>query len=104
MTAWAWPCCGERCAARKCPCPPGPSSARCALGWGLFNLVEGLIDHHLLHVHHVTETENHLVWDVAFLASGLVLLGVGLSLIKSGLRDSTTRAVLKESFSRGGER
>src|SRR5437868_5912315 len=24
-----------------------------ALGWGLFNLVEGIIDHHLLGIHHV---------------------------------------------------
>src|SRR5690349_21250463 len=31
-----------------------------ALGWGLFNLVEGVIDHHLLHIHHVTEGPNHL--------------------------------------------
>ena len=52
-----------------------------ALGWGLFNLVEGIIDHHVLHVHHVLEAENHLVYDVAFLGSGLVLLLVGLTLI-----------------------
>ena len=25
------------------------------LGWGLFNLVEGVIDHHLLGIHHVVE-------------------------------------------------
>lgn len=30
-------------------------------GWGLFNLVEGFIDHHLLHLHHVTESPNHFV-------------------------------------------
>lgn len=46
-------------------------------GWGLFNLVEGVIDHHILHVHHVTETANHLTWDVAFLASGVVMIVVG---------------------------
>lgn len=62
-----------------------------ALGWGLFNLVEGIIDHHLLHIHHVTETKNHLVWDLAFLGSGLLLLGIGLSLIQSGQRDRTLR-------------
>lgn len=58
-----------------------------ALGWGLFNLVEGIIDHHLLHVHHVTETENHLVWDVVFLLSGVVLLLIGGWLIRSGARE-----------------
>jgi uncharacterized membrane protein len=46
-------------------------------GWGLFNLVEGVIDHHILHVHHVTETDNHLLWDLAFLASGVVMMVVG---------------------------
>lgn len=62
-----------------------------ALGWGLFNLVEGVIDHHLLHVHHVTETENHLIWDLAFLASGAVLIGIGWLLIKAGEADRTVR-------------
>ena len=44
------------------------------LGWGLFNLVEGIIDHHILHIHHVTETDNHLLWDLAFLASGVIMI------------------------------
>ena len=48
------------------------------LGWGLFNAVEGVIDHHLLHVHHVTEGANHLVWDVLFLASGVLLTLAGV--------------------------
>jgi uncharacterized membrane protein len=62
-----------------------------AFGWGLFNLVEGIIDHHILHIHHVTETEDHLVWDLAFLASGVVLIGVGLALIRAGRDDATAR-------------
>ncbi|MBY0230033.1 MAG: DUF2243 domain-containing protein, partial [Gemmataceae bacterium] len=40
------------------------------LGWGLFNLVEGVLDHHLLHLHHVAESEGPSMWDAAFLASG----------------------------------
>ena len=44
------------------------------LGWGLFNLVEGAIDHHLLHIHHVTETADHLFWDILFLASGVLMI------------------------------
>ena len=63
-----------------------------ALGWGLFNLVEGIIDHHLLHIHHVTETHNHLIWDLAFLASGLLLIGIGWTMIHAGRRDSVPRA------------
>jgi uncharacterized membrane protein len=62
-----------------------------ALGWGLFNLVEGIIDHHILHIHHVTETENHLTWDLTFLASGVLLIAIGWSLIRSGQRDTTAR-------------
>jgi len=62
-----------------------------ALGWGLFNLVEGIIDHHLLHIHHVTETDNHLVWDLAFLASGLLLIGIGATMISAGRKDAIAR-------------
>lgn len=62
-----------------------------ALGWGLFNLVEGVIDHHILHIHHVTETENHLIWDLAFLGSGVVLIAVGLAVINAARHDSTPR-------------
>ncbi|MFI7600149.1 DUF2243 domain-containing protein [Actinoplanes sp. NPDC049681] len=46
-------------------------------GWGVFNLVEGLVDHHLLGVHHVREGAHHLGWDLAFLAVGAVLIGAG---------------------------
>lgn len=53
------------------------------LGFGLFNFVEGVIDHHLLHLHHVIEAPNHLLYDLLFLASGVILIGVGGWLIKS---------------------
>ena len=44
-------------------------------GWGLFNLVEGLIDHQLLGVHHVRDDLGGPVgWDLAFLALGAALL------------------------------
>jgi uncharacterized membrane protein len=55
-----------------------------SLGWGSFNLIEGVINHHVLHVHHVTEAENHLVWDLAFLASGAALALLGWVLIRAG--------------------
>ncbi|MGD9762545.1 MAG: DUF2243 domain-containing protein [Candidatus Binatia bacterium] len=54
-----------------------------AVGWGLFNLVEGLIDHHILHLHHVVERLGVSAWDVAFLASGVVLIGVGWMAIRA---------------------
>lgn len=56
------------------------------VGWGLFNLVEGIINHHILHLHHVVETANHLVWDLAFLASGLLMIATGSWLVRTGTR------------------
>ncbi len=57
------------------------------LGWGLFNVVEGLIDHEILGLHHVYEyTPNHLPADLAFLALGLGLLVVGGALIRAARR------------------
>lgn len=53
------------------------------LGFGTFNVVEGLINHHLLHLHHVTETPGHLLYDLLFLASGVVLIAVGVLLTRS---------------------
>ncbi len=47
-------------------------------GWGAFNLVEGLIDHQLLGVHHVRDDlGGPLGWDLAFLALGVVLILAG---------------------------
>jgi uncharacterized membrane protein len=47
-------------------------------GWGAFNLVEGLIDHHLLGIHHVRDDLGApLGWDLAFLGLGVVLLAAG---------------------------
>jgi uncharacterized membrane protein len=48
------------------------------VGWGLFNVVEGLVDHQLLGIHHVREGAgvNETAWDLAFLAfGGLLVLG-----------------------------
>jgi uncharacterized membrane protein len=52
------------------------------MGWGLFNFAEGLIDHQLLGVHHVKPGDGQPAWDMAFLASGLVLLGFGWMLVR----------------------
>jgi len=55
------------------------------LGWGLFNLVEGLVDHHLLGIHHVRPAGPGpvLLWDLAFLAVGALLVGVGYGLVRT---------------------
>jgi uncharacterized membrane protein len=43
------------------------------MGWGLFNLIEGLIDHHLLQLHHVYEPMGLSIWDYAFLLWGAAM-------------------------------
>jgi uncharacterized membrane protein len=56
-------------------------------GWGLFNVVEGIVDHHLLTVHHVRDdVADPMWWDLGFLAFGAVLVVVGLALHRSGAR------------------
>jgi uncharacterized membrane protein len=55
------------------------------LGWGLFNVVEGIIDHEILGLHHVYEyTPNHLPADLSFLFFGLLLLLLGGLLVRAG--------------------
>lgn len=55
------------------------------MGWGLFNLVEGIIDHHILGLHNVRElAASQDAWNYGFLAFGVVLLGVGWALVKKG--------------------
>ncbi|WP_375436281.1 DUF2243 domain-containing protein [uncultured Hymenobacter sp.] len=67
------------------------------LGWGLFNVVEGIIDHQLLGLHHVQEyATNKLPWDLAFLGFGGLLLLSGWSLIKAGRHDTASRSVAGE--------
>ena len=53
-------------------------------GWGIFNVVEGVIDHQILGIHHVRDDLGApLGWDLGFLAFGAVLIGVGYALARS---------------------
>jgi uncharacterized membrane protein len=56
------------------------------MGWGLFNLVEGIIDHHILGLHHVYEAAGQSVWDWLFLTFGLSLVTAG-QLVLTGNRN-----------------
>jgi len=54
-------------------------------GWGLFNIVEGIIDHHLLELHYVNEYSPHpQAWNIGFLIFSLILLLAGWLLVKRG--------------------
>lgn len=49
------------------------------IGGGIFNLVEGIINHHILQIHHVRQGDpNELAYDLAFLASGAILALLGM--------------------------
>ena len=54
------------------------------LGWGVFNLVEGIVNHQLLGIHHVWPAGPGpvLLWDVAFLAWGLLFIGGGYAIVR----------------------
>lgn len=54
-------------------------------GWGMFNLVEGVIDHQILTIHHVNP-DNVVLWDTSFLVLGAGLLVGGVALARSGAR------------------
>jgi uncharacterized membrane protein len=44
-------------------------------GWGMFNLIEGLLDHQILGLHHVLPGDPHqFLFDMLFLAFGLLLV------------------------------
>jgi uncharacterized membrane protein len=53
------------------------------LGFGLFNVVEGVIDHQILGIHHVKPGPNQLAWDLGFLIFGALLVVFGSLMIKS---------------------
>ena len=55
------------------------------VGWGSFNLVEGLVDHHLLGLHHVRPGPDEFLYDVGFLIWGGILLFVGVAIIRGRL-------------------
>ena len=58
-------------------------------GWGIFNLIEGVIDHHLLTIHHVRDdVADPLWWDVGFLALGALLVGAGTAMRRRDLDDT----------------
>jgi uncharacterized membrane protein len=51
-------------------------------GWALFNIIEGVIDHHILKLHNVREFTTVIdVWNFGFLAISTVMLIIGLIVI-----------------------
>ncbi|QXE24248.1 hypothetical protein B6N60_02952 [Richelia sinica FACHB-800] len=55
------------------------------VGAGLFNVLEGLIDHQLLGIHHVKPGQDQWLWDWGFLALGALLALVGWIMIQRSI-------------------
>jgi uncharacterized membrane protein len=61
------------------------------LGWGLFNLIEGVVDHETLGTHHVNETvpiDQRIYWDLGFLLWGAAMVVLGSNIIRPGSKDT----------------
>lgn len=61
------------------------------MGFGIFNLVEGIIDHHVLGIHHVNETvppDQWIFWDLGFLIWGAFMFIGGWLLWRTGQRET----------------
>ena len=57
------------------------------LGWGLFNFIEGVIDHYVLNLRHVLQSHGQSAFDAAFVGSGIVFAFCGWLAIRSAARD-----------------
>jgi uncharacterized membrane protein len=60
------------------------------IGGGAFNIVEGIIDHQILGIHHVKPGPNQLAYDIAFLVIGALLAGVGWVILQASRPEEPT--------------
>jgi uncharacterized membrane protein len=52
-------------------------------GWGAFNVVEGVIDHLVLGIHHVRDDlGGPLAWDIGFILLGVAQVAIGSALAR----------------------
>ena len=61
------------------------------LGFGMFNVAEGIIDHHIFGLHHVNETapkSQWIYWDLGFLAWDASMFIAGWWLLRAGKAES----------------
>ncbi|HYE32915.1 MAG TPA: DUF2243 domain-containing protein [Methylomirabilota bacterium] len=58
------------------------------VGWGGFNLLEGIVDHHILHAHHVVERLGVSMFDYGFLLLSALMVMIGWFGIRSAEANS----------------
>jgi uncharacterized membrane protein len=66
--------------------PVGLLTSTMLIGWGLFNLVEGIVDHYILQIHHVRSGPDQAIWDLAFLIWGALMVAGGWWLLRGQSR------------------
>lgn len=60
-------------------------------GWGIFNLIEGVINHHILQLHNVRElSADKNLWNYGFLFFGILLLLLGSFVIKKAISNTAS--------------
>lgn len=64
------------------------------VGWGAFNLVEGIVDHHLLALHHVRPGPDEFLYDLGFLAWGAAMLFVGVGIVRTAERSTNSEGAV----------
>ncbi len=61
------------------------------IGFGIFNVVEGIINHQVLGLHHVNETvprSEWIYWDIGFLLWGAAMVVIGILMVRAGIRQT----------------
>lgn len=56
------------------------------MGAGIFNFLEGIINHHILQIHHVISGPNQSLFDIMYDLSGVAMIVVGYFLVGAKLR------------------
>ena len=47
------------------------------IGAGMFNIIEGILSHHVLQIHHVKPGSHQLAWDLGFIGAGVISAIIG---------------------------
>jgi uncharacterized membrane protein len=58
------------------------------LGWGVFNVLDSLVDHYLFGFHNVRENvSNKAAWNLGFLLLALVQIATGWLTVQAGRKE-----------------
>ncbi|PSB08218.1 DUF2243 domain-containing protein [Pleurocapsa sp. CCALA 161] len=53
------------------------------MGAGMFNVVEGILSHHVLQIHHVKPGTHQLAYDLGFIGAGILSIAIGWFVLDS---------------------